>query len=126
MIDDWRELFSSNSNTVPEAPFGFVQLATGSDPHSVQAGWPLIRWHQTADYGFVPNDRLQNVFMAVTLDTYDEEGGIHPRYKQIVGERLATTGMNLVYGDDSLPLNGPMVSQTEVLSGPVLSLTYDQ
>merc|ERR1712226_313277 len=64
--------------------------------------------------------------MAVAIDTYDEAGGIHPRYKQIVAERLATAGMNMVYGDNSFPLNGPMVDTIEMLSGPILSLKYDQ
>ena len=114
MIDDWRELFSSNSNTAPDAPFGFVQLATASNPNSVQAGWPLIRWHQTADYGYVPNDRLQNVFMASALDTYDPKtgfpGGVHTRYKQIVGERLAVAGMYVAYGiwDQNYRAHGPL------------------
>ena len=101
MIDDWRELFSTNSNTAPDAPFGFVQLASYR-PDSVQAAWPVIRWHQTADYCFTPNERLQNVFMASPLDTYDDKqgfpGGVHSRYKQIVGERLAVAGMFVAYG----------------------------
>ena len=38
------------------------------------------RWHQTADFGYTPNPTLENVFMAVAFDTYDEEGGVHSRY----------------------------------------------
>jgi len=124
-IDGWRSVFNANSNTEIQAPYGFVHLSTWNYGEA-SLSIPLIRWHQTADYGYVPNDRLKNVFMAVTIDTYDEGGGIHPRYKQIVGERLATVGMNIVYGDQSFPVNGPMISGTDVLSGPVLSLTYDQ
>merc|ERR1711936_253243 len=114
MIDAWRELFSTNSNTAPDAPFGFVQLASWR-PDNMDAGFPVIRWHLTADYGYVPNDRLQNVFMASPLDAYDDKGGypggIHPRYKQIVGERLAVAGMDVAYGTPLIPLPyGPIPS----------------
>merc|ERR1711899_245251 len=113
MIDAWREVFSSNSNTAPDAPFGFVQLASWR-PDNMDAGFPVIRWHLTADYGYVPNDRLQNVFMASPLDTYDDKegypGGIHPRYKQIVGERLAVAGIYVAYGMQEEPYRpyGPL------------------
>jgi len=113
MIDAWRELFSSNSNTDPEAPFGFVQLAS-NQADSQGLGFPVIRWHQTADYGYVPNERLKNVFMASPLDTYDDKegypGGIHPRYKQIVGERLAVAGIYVAYGMQEEPYRpyGPL------------------
>ena len=30
-----------------------------------------IRWHQTANKGYVPNSDLPNTFMAVALDTFD-------------------------------------------------------
>ena len=42
------------------------------------------------------------MFMASPLDTYDDKqgfpGGVHSRYKQIVGERLAVAGMFVAYG----------------------------
>ena len=124
-IDGWRSIFSSHSNTNINAPYGFVQLST-IKYGTTDLSYPLIRWHQTADYGFVPNDRQNNVFMSVTIDTYDEPNGVHPHYKQIVGQRLATAGMNVVYNDKSFPTNGPMVEKSEVLEGPILSLVYDQ
>lgn len=71
MIKDWRQKFSK----VDEVPaFGFVQLSTNVNANGVE-----IRWHQTKDKGFVPNESLSNVFMAVAFDTYDKENGIHPR-----------------------------------------------
>ena len=42
-------------------------------------GGVTVRWHQTADYGYTPNPSMENVFMAVAIDTYDEPSGIHPR-----------------------------------------------
>ena len=132
MIDAWREVFSSNSNTAPDAPFGFVQLASWR-PDNMDAGFPVIRWHLTADYGYVPNDRLQNVFMASPLDTYDDKdgypGGIHPRYKQIVGERLAIAGMDVAYGTPLIPLPyGPIPSSVGLSANSahqVILVEYD-
>lgn len=34
--------------------------------------FPRIRWHQTADYGYAPNKRMPNTFMAVAVDLCDE------------------------------------------------------
>ena len=100
MIESWRQEFSQHSATSKTAPFGFVQLASWR-PESLAAGVPVIRWHQTADVGVVPNDIMENVFMSSPLDTYDSKegypGGIHPRYKQIVAERLAVAGMSVAY-----------------------------
>ena len=41
------------------------------------------------------------------MDTYDEEGGSNPRYKQIVAERLSISGGNVAYGLTAQPTNGP-------------------
>ena len=108
LISDWRTVFAENSNTNVMAPFGFVQLST------IQFGnqglsYPIMRQHQLADMGSVPNEKMPNTFMAVSVDTYDEENGIHPRYKAIVAERLATTGMNVAYNDDRFPSSGPQI-----------------
>jgi len=51
-----------------------------------------MRWHQTADFGYVPNLKMPNTFMAVTMDLGDPKspyGSEHPRDKQDVAERLA-------------------------------------
>ena len=45
-----------------------LQLSASSPDPSISFGFPNIRWHQTADYGYVPNARMQNVFMAVAMD----------------------------------------------------------
>jgi len=64
--------------------------------------------------------------MAVAVDTYDREFGIHPRYKQVIGERLATAGMAVAYGLDSFPSQGPIVTALDILGDGELQLTYDQ
>jgi len=120
LIDTWREQFSQ-----PEAPFGFVQLSTINYGHT-NLIYPILRLHQTADFGTIPNTRMPKTFMAVSVDTYDEENGIHPRYKQVVGERLATAGMNVAYGDESFPSQGPIGQLGANFPNGDYSLTYDQ
>jgi len=120
LIDTWREQFSQ-----PEAPFGFVQLSTINYEHT-NLNYPILRNHQTADYGTVPNPRMSQTFMAVAVDTYDEENGIHPRFKQVIGERLATAGMNVAYGMEGFPSQGPVGSSGEILANGDFKLTYDQ
>lgn len=41
-------------------------------------GFPEIRWHQTADFGFAPNQRMKKTFMAVSLDLPDETSPYNP------------------------------------------------
>jgi sialate O-acetylesterase len=53
----------------------FFQLATSTNTSTVVGGFPWIRWHQTFDVGYVPNNVVPNVFMAVALDLRDDEGG---------------------------------------------------
>jgi hypothetical protein len=35
----------------------------------------VIRWHQTFDVGYVPNNVIQKVFMAVAVDLRDDIHG---------------------------------------------------
>merc|ERR1711970_648871 len=124
LINSWRTEFSRMSNTSPDAPFGFVMLST-IKYGSAGTTYPRLRLHQTADHGFVPNDDMLNTFMATAVDTYDEENGIHPRYKKIVGERLAYSGLAVAYGINGFPINGPISHEVaEDDTGYVL--TYDQ
>ena len=120
MIRDWRAKWRGSD---PRFPFGFVQLA-----NRVGTGGVLIRWHQTVDHGYTPNTDLENVFMAVAMDTYDQgifPGGLHPRYKQIVGERLSISGGNIAYGM-STPTNGPFPNSVTQNDNLIVTVTYDQ
>jgi len=107
LISSWRDQFSMMSNTSPDIFFGFVMLST-IKYGTAGTTYPRIRMHQTADYGFVPNYAMMNTFMATAVDTYDEENGIHPRYKKIVGERLAYAGLSMAYGNKDFPSKGPI------------------
>ena len=58
MISEWRRVWSENSGTNPQFPFGFVQLSTvKANDHGI--AYPMLRWHQTSERGRVPNDILK-------------------------------------------------------------------
>lgn len=48
-----------------------VQLSTFQKGSTGDA-FPNIRWHQTADMGYVPNPLMPRTFMAVAMDLPDE------------------------------------------------------
>ena len=67
--------------------------------------------------------------MAVALDTYDKESGIHPRNKQLTSQRLAIAGLNVAYKQESYPSNGPFpetVDITPLEDGYQVDILYDQ
>ncbi len=74
MIQYWRNIWHqrTNSSTDPNFPFGFVELATRTNDSNYIGGFPELRWHQTFDVGYVPNDFIPNVFMAVPIDLRDD------------------------------------------------------
>ena len=60
MINSWRERWSTNVPEVPDNfPFGFVQIGTNYTSTNDRPDFPVIRWHQTSDYGYVPNQVLE-------------------------------------------------------------------
>ena len=67
--------------------------------------------------------------MAVTLDTYDKESGIHPRNKQLPSKRLATAGLNVAYGLHQFPTNGPfpvLIDYKKLPNVIQIDISYDQ
>ena len=48
------------------------QLSTSTNNTDYVGGFPWLRWHQTFDVGYVPNQVVPNVFMAVALDLRDD------------------------------------------------------
>lgn len=128
MIDDWRNAFhkGSQGQTAINFPFGFVQLSTNQ--HNSTDGFPDIRWHQTADTGFVPNSRMLRTFMAVAMDLPDEKspyGTIHPRDKQDVAYRLTLGARAVAYNQNNVSFHGPFPSLI-LLSKMYVNITYDQ
>ncbi|OBS82249.1 hypothetical protein A6R68_23758, partial [Neotoma lepida] len=75
LIEDWRQNFHSGSQGQTERffPFGFVQLSSYELVNTSDYGFPEIRWHQTADFGSVPNLKMPNTFMAVAMDLCDRD-----------------------------------------------------
>ena len=57
MISEWRRVWSENSGTNPQFPFGFVQISTVKQTPGI--AYPMLRWHQTSERGYVPNDILK-------------------------------------------------------------------
>ncbi|XP_054469024.1 sialate O-acetylesterase [Anoplopoma fimbria] len=129
MIDDWRMAFhqGSGGQTALDFPFGFVQLSTDEKGSQTDA-FPNIRWHQTADIGYVPNLRMQRTFMAVALDLPDETspyGTIHPRDKQDVAYRLSLGARAVAYNDNEVSFQGPFPEEIHLFPMS-LNITYDQ
>ncbi|XP_037697773.1 sialate O-acetylesterase isoform X2 [Choloepus didactylus] len=132
LIEDWRQVFhySSQGQTERLFPFGFVQLSSDLPMASSQDGFPQIRWHQTADFGYVPNQRMPNTFMAVAMDLGDKNSpfkSIHPRDKQTVAYRLHLGARAVAYGEKNLIFQGPLPEKIELMVGKgLLNLTYSQ
>ncbi|XP_046556182.1 sialate O-acetylesterase-like [Haliotis rubra] len=111
MIQDWRQKFGAASEGETDAafPFGFAQLA--ANKKTDEAGFfPEQRWAQTAGFGFVPNKKMPQTFMAVAMDLPDYNspyGPIHPRYKQDVAHRLVLGARAVGYKEPGVKFHGP-------------------
>ncbi|CAF1432135.1 unnamed protein product [Rotaria sordida] len=126
MIQSWRQTWNDRTSdlTDPNFPFGFVQLSTWSNTSTQVGGFPIIRWHQTFDVGYVPNNVVPKVFMAVALDLRDDPNGIHPRTKHDVGYRLSRSGLAVAYNQE-VEYQGPIVSSVSYSSGSeTINITY--
>ncbi|UJR37757.1 hypothetical protein I4U23_030450 [Adineta vaga] len=127
LIEYWRAIWHARTKSIndPSFPFGFVQLATSDKTGKVVGGFPWIRWHQTFDVGYVPNNVVPNVFMAVALDLRDDEGGVHPRDKLDVGYRLSRSGLAVAYGYKNITYQGPIVFNISIASdSSKVNVTY--
>nr|CAB3266066.1 sialate O-acetylesterase-like [Phallusia mammillata] len=126
MITDWRRSwYESHQETDSEFPFGFVQLAPVNEDHALFAN---IRWHQTADIGYVPNSIMQNTFMAVAIDLPDDDspyGMVHPRDKEDVAKRLVLGAFNVSYGLEYNPQGPIILSAARTADGEIV-VTYPQ
>ena len=112
LISSWRQRWNDNTEGLTDElfPFGFVQLAPNRDNRN-NFNWPIVRWKQTGEVGYVPNEKLEYVFMAAAMD---DDIDLHPKNKRLPSSRLAWAALNLVYGakydeDDTSrpPLTGP-------------------
>ncbi|XP_033740496.1 sialate O-acetylesterase-like [Pecten maximus] len=130
MISDWRTKFhTSHGQNNPTFPFGFVMLGANIPNMSDFGGFPDIRWHQTADFGFVPNKKMENVFMANAMDLPDflsPFGPIHPRDKQDVARRLVNASLAVAYHHKDVPYQAPLPSGFKVdTAASTLEIIYN-
>ena len=87
LIGSWREVFRN-----PDMPFYVVQIA----PHTWEGiAGALLREKQAK----VAN-KLEGVELVPTIDQNERTGDIHPRNKQVVGERLAAVALGAHYGKE--------------------------
>jgi sialate O-acetylesterase len=116
LIADWRKRFNVGS-----FPFLVVQLPNYLSPQTVPneegAYWPMLR---EAQLDTVLNDR--NSGLVVTADIGDSMD-LHPRDKQDLGARLASTALQVAYGDAS-DLSPPVPSSSNVEGGSI-RITFD-
>ncbi|CAF1027244.1 unnamed protein product [Adineta steineri] len=118
MIQYWRQTWNERTQGITDIqfPFGFVQLSTFTNDSSVVGGFPMLRWQQTFNVGYVPNDVVPKVFMAVALDLRDDPNNIHPRTKHDVGYRLSRAGLAVAYGQ-AVEFQGPIVKNVLYTAG---------
>ena len=93
------------------------QLAADGTSNTTDGGFQEIRWAQTANMGYVPNDRLKNVFMAVAMDLGDPTspyGSVHPRDKQDVAARLVLSAKAVAYKDAAVDFQGPLALNANI------------
>lgn len=67
MISEWRRIWSQMTPTAKEFPFGFVQISTW-EANDKSPNFPMIRWHQTGNFGYVPNDVMKVNFLDTSHD----------------------------------------------------------
>ena len=107
LIGDWRQLFGQG-----DFPFYIVSLPAFMH-HRDEPGddaWAELREAQALTAATVKNSGL-----AVTVDTGDADN-IHPKDKQVVGERLALCALAGEYGK-KISCAGPTFTSVEHLSG---------
>ncbi len=118
LIDGWRSLWGEG------LPFFYVQIApydyTGDDDGVLPFFWEA----QSAVLG-----EVANAGMAVITDAVHDSNGdtdlteLHPRNKQIPGERLALLALDNTYGQ-SIVSTGPTFQSLETV-GNTLEVTFD-
>ena len=106
LINNWRNDWKEN------LPFYFVQIA----PHRQQN--PEIREAQLLTF-----KTTKNTGMAVITDSGDSTD-IHPRNKEVVGERLALWALAKNYGKKDIAYSGP-VYQSMKIEGNKIILHFD-
>ena len=107
LVRSWRAAFRNEQMSI-----AFVQL-----PAMGRANWPVFREYQRRSLA-----RLDNVGMAITIDTGDVRN-VHPSAKRPVGQRLAQWALATTY-DRMGPSMGPLYRSKDT-DGNSLVLSFD-
>jgi len=111
MINTWRKKWEQDA-----FPFYFVQIA----PYGYSDG----------NAGFVREAQLytmqsvENTGMAVTMDIGDCDF-IHPREKELVGDRLALWALSKDYGIEGIAYSGPVYQKIEEIKDGKVKLSFN-
>lgn len=73
--------------------------------------------------GYVPNDKMENVFMAVAID---DDIDLHPKNKRLPATRLAWAASNLAYNLVERPLKGPQFTGSIQSNSSHISLVFNE
>jgi sialate O-acetylesterase len=107
LIGDWRKLFNEG-----DFPFYIVSLPAFMH-HRDEPGDDA--WAELREAQALTAQNVKNSALAVTVDTGDPDN-IHPKDKQIVGERLALCALANAYGE-KVPFAGPTFVSASTLPG---------
>ncbi len=113
MIEDWRQRWGNE-----ELPFLYAQLANYGQPPAEpgESDWAVLRESQSAALALAATAQV------VLIDA-GEADDIHPRDKQVVGERLALAARQVAYGEE-IVYSGPVYRGIEVDNGSIV-LDFD-
>lgn len=106
LVQSWRNCFGES------LPFYYVQLSSHDRP-----SWPAFRNSQR-----LLMNKLENTGMAVCSD-FGDRYDVHPRFKKIVGQRLARWALHDLYGFDVVP-SGPLFKSIET-KGNAIFVSFD-
>lgn len=115
LLDEWRTNFEQ-----PDLPFIQAQLPEQRSA-AAEPGDSYIAELRDAQYQLTQTET--NVEMAVLIDAHEPTGNVHPKNKQLDGERLAALALAKVY-NQAIPHQGPLYSGMQVV-GNTIHLSYD-
>ncbi|MEI7502039.1 MAG: sialate O-acetylesterase, partial [Paludibacter sp.] len=107
-ITSWRKELEQ-----PQLPFLITQLAG----YSSTTGWPRVQELQ-----FKMSQKYPNVTTVMNYDLGDSTN-IHPKNKRSIALRLARAAQQMVYGEDSINCQGPIVKNI-VFNGQKVGVSF--
>lgn len=117
MVKCWRDNWG-----IGEFPFYYCQIAPYDYSIITREGEPVINSAYLREAQLKAEEMIPNSAMVVLMDG-GLKGGIHPRKKQLAGERLAMKALAGSYGFN-IPVESPRLAQMAVHDS-VAVLTFD-